>query len=139
VTLDRKRIQHPERLLASALGLTGGTLGLPFMDGSGASGSRTAVTAIDTGLLAASGVLPWDESLDPDVIAALDRPDMDTEADPPPADLLQIPPIVLDSYRRAEAVLAARNPDCGLRWSLLAALGKVISEHAKGVTSISVG
>ncbi|MGH4012319.1 MAG: hypothetical protein ACRDTH_29850 [Pseudonocardiaceae bacterium] len=117
-------------MLAPALGLTRGALGLPMLDGPG--GSRPGQTAINPELLGASGVLARDESLDLAVIAALDRPVRVTEADPPPAGPLQIPPIVLDSYRRAETVLAAQITGCGLRWSLLAGLGQVISEHAKG-------
>ncbi|MGH3801868.1 MAG: hypothetical protein ACRDTD_17390, partial [Pseudonocardiaceae bacterium] len=119
-------------ILAPTLSLTTGALGLPLLDGPGVSGSRPVGIGIDPESLGASGVLPRDESLDPDTIAALNRPVRVTEADHPPAGPLQIPPIVLDSYRRAEAVLAVQIADCGLRWSLLAGLGQVISEHARG-------
>ncbi|MGW7521012.1 lytic transglycosylase domain-containing protein [Streptomyces sp. NPDC054796] len=43
-----------------------------------------------------------------------------------------IPATVLDAYRRAERALAASAPGCGLRWELLAAIGKVESGQARG-------
>ncbi|MEU3195064.1 lytic transglycosylase domain-containing protein, partial [Streptomyces sp. NPDC006992] len=43
-----------------------------------------------------------------------------------------IPATVLRAYRNAERRLRAQDPGCGLRWELLAALGKVESGQARG-------
>ncbi|MBO8196984.1 lytic murein transglycosylase [Streptomyces smyrnaeus] len=43
-----------------------------------------------------------------------------------------IPATVLRAYRNAERVVRATDPGCGLRWELLAALGKVESGQARG-------
>ncbi|MFI5637027.1 lytic transglycosylase domain-containing protein [Streptomyces goshikiensis] len=43
-----------------------------------------------------------------------------------------IPATVLAAYRRAEQVVGRTDPGCGLRWQLLAAIGKVESGQARG-------
>ncbi|WUG91006.1 lytic transglycosylase domain-containing protein [Streptomyces sp. NBC_00454] len=43
-----------------------------------------------------------------------------------------IPATVLAAYRRAEQTVGASDPRCGLRWQLLAAIGKVESGQARG-------
>jgi hypothetical protein len=43
-----------------------------------------------------------------------------------------LPATVLDAYRRAEADIAATNTRCNLRWELLAAIGQVESNQARG-------
>jgi membrane-bound lytic murein transglycosylase B len=40
--------------------------------------------------------------------------------------------VAYDAYRQAEATLAAEQPGCGLRWELLAAIGKTESNHGIG-------
>ncbi|HEX4977312.1 MAG TPA: hypothetical protein VFV40_05550 [Nocardioides sp.] len=45
-----------------------------------------------------------------------------------PAD---VPPAALGAYQRAESVLAQAAPACGLRWSVLAAIGQVESDHGR--------
>jgi membrane-bound lytic murein transglycosylase B len=42
-----------------------------------------------------------------------------------------IPQVALDAYVRAEDVSADRDPECGIRWSLLAAIGRVESDHGR--------
>jgi membrane-bound lytic murein transglycosylase B len=49
-----------------------------------------------------------------------------------PVGAVAIPARVLAAYRNAVAVLNERQPDCGLRWPLLAAIGRVESGHARG-------
>lgn len=44
----------------------------------------------------------------------------------------RIPAAMARPYRSAEARLAATAPGCGLSWSLLAGIGKVESDHARG-------
>ncbi|MFE4281427.1 lytic transglycosylase domain-containing protein [Streptomyces goshikiensis] len=43
-----------------------------------------------------------------------------------------IPATVLAAYRRAEQAVGRTDPGCGLRWQLLAAIGKVESGQARG-------
>jgi membrane-bound lytic murein transglycosylase B len=40
--------------------------------------------------------------------------------------------VAYNAYRQAEATLAAEQPACGLRWELLAAIGKTESNHGIG-------
>lgn len=54
---------------------------------------------------------------------------------PPPAELatgLGIPPVVADAYQRAAATPDAQA--CGLRWQILAGIGRVESNHTAGHT-----
>jgi hypothetical protein len=54
---------------------------------------------------------------------------------PPPAELavgLGIPPTVMDAYQRA--AMTEQGTDCGLRWQVLAGIGRVESNHAHGRT-----
>ncbi len=44
--------------------------------------------------------------------------------------LLGIPEIVLAAYRNAELALESSMPGCGLRWHLLAGIGRIESAHA---------
>lgn len=43
-----------------------------------------------------------------------------------------IPTLVLDAYQRAAAESAKVSPKCHLKWELLAAIGKMESDHADG-------
>jgi cell wall-associated NlpC family hydrolase len=49
-----------------------------------------------------------------------------------PPDATDIPDVVLTAYLRAEAELAEAAPSCGVRWWMLAAIGKIESGHARG-------
>lgn len=54
---------------------------------------------------------------------------------PAPAELaasLGIPPVAMDAYQRAAA--APPSAECGLRWQVLAGIGRVESNHASGHT-----
>jgi hypothetical protein len=42
-----------------------------------------------------------------------------------------IPSVAVDAYVRAAARLAAEDPTCGIRWTLLAAIGRVESNHGR--------
>lgn len=80
-------------------------------------------------LLGASGVLPSLQALSPELIASLTAPAAPAAE---PSAPLTIPAVVADAYRRSERILAQRDPECGLQWSLLAGLGRVISDHGRG-------
>ncbi|MGH3933137.1 MAG: hypothetical protein ACRDTF_24550, partial [Pseudonocardiaceae bacterium] len=45
---------------------------------------------------------------------------------------LQIPPVALAAYQRAQDSLAGQAPGCRVSWTLLAGLGRVISDHGGG-------
>jgi Transglycosylase SLT domain len=42
-----------------------------------------------------------------------------------------IPSVAVDAYVRAAGRLAAEDPSCGIRWTLLAAIGRVESNHGR--------
>ncbi|HEX6347693.1 lytic transglycosylase domain-containing protein [Umezawaea sp.] len=43
-----------------------------------------------------------------------------------------IPGVMLEAYQRAEERLAATKPGCNMSWSLLASIGRIESNHARG-------
>jgi hypothetical protein len=49
----------------------------------------------------------------------------------PVASKLGIPPVAMESYGYAELVLARTSPSCGLKWTTLAGIGKVESNHGR--------
>jgi hypothetical protein len=72
---------------------------------------------------------------DVDVIQVEAGPD-DTGngSDAPVVDALTasgIPSVALQAYRSAQSTMAVKKPGCGLRWSLLAAIGRVESNHGR--------
>lgn len=56
-----------------------------------------------------------------------------------PDGALGIPQIVLDAYMRAAQTMATNDPQCGLHWSILAGIGRVESNHARGGDVDSAG
>ena len=83
------------------------------------------------GSFGATGYLPESVRIGPDLLA----PPLAT---PPQVDRSMpdgphgIPGIVLDAYRRAESTMAAGDPGCGLNWFVLAGVGRIESNHARG-------
>ena len=77
-------------------------------------------------LLGASGVLPQDDAVSP-LVATSSAGAAVVTAGP-----RSIPPVVRDAYVRAERALAEQQPQCGISWQLLAGLGRVVSDHARG-------
>lgn len=49
----------------------------------------------------------------------------------PASGRLQIPPVALAAYQRAAVVIGAADKDCGLAWPLVAAIGRVESDHGR--------
>lgn len=120
-------------VIGPAAVLAGGGLGL-WSAGAGSAdgrllGEERRPTLVELELLGASGVLPTVQELRPAVVATMVAPG-DPAAVPPNS--ISIPPVVLDAYHRAERILAQRAPDCGVSWSLLAGVGRVVSDHARG-------
>jgi membrane-bound lytic murein transglycosylase B len=75
------------------------------------------------------GALELELSPDPSATHADERDRTDRMR---PVGAVAIPARVLAAYRNAVAVLNEQRPDCGLRWPLLAAIGRVESGHARG-------
>jgi hypothetical protein len=84
----------------------------------------------------AGGKLPESDTLSPGLLAALASPDTGAGAGgrlaTVPPGPLGIPGVMLDAYMRAERTLAVSYPNCGLHWSVLAAIGRIESSHAYG-------
>ncbi|MFC0433653.1 lytic transglycosylase domain-containing protein [Kutzneria buriramensis] len=80
--------------------------------------------------LGATGQLPQDP--DPQIGDPANTPDADAAAFGLPNGPLGIPSAALEAYKRAEQLEAARNPNCHLDWPLLAGIGRIESNHARG-------
>lgn len=129
--------------LAGVGGRTFQSIAAAFADGSmlpGAGDLLAAVRSLRTEPedYGAGGNLPESDTLSPELIEALSGPstgDIGTAVGPlatvPPGSL-GIPGVVLVAYERAAATLAATTPNCGLHWSVLAAIGRIESGHAAG-------
>ncbi|MCW2812728.1 MAG: hypothetical protein JWN84_183, partial [Nocardioides sp.] len=72
-----------------------------------------------------------------DYPASLSRPDEVTAGDTRFATVVatpssgDIPAAALAAYQRAETVINAADPTCGLSWQLVAAIGRVESDHGR--------
>lgn len=84
----------------------------------------------------ASGRLPVADALSAELLDALSGPDsLDTDAGPlatVPTGPLGIPGVALDAYLKAAQNMARTNPNCGVHWSVLASIGRIESNHARG-------
>ncbi|MHC1559723.1 lysozyme family protein [Actinomycetospora sp. C-140] len=83
--------------------------------------AQVAPAPVDTGALGATGVAPG--AWVPPAVAVSAGGDVDATG---------IPARVLQAYRGAEGALASSAPGCHLPWSLVAAIGRVESDHAGG-------
>ncbi|MFC7343470.1 lytic transglycosylase domain-containing protein [Saccharopolyspora griseoalba] len=82
-----------------------------------------------------NGRLPEDRALSPGFYDDLDRGRVGRgtgRLGSIPEGTLGIPGVVLAAYQRAERSLAASDPACGLHWSVLAGIGRIESNHARG-------
>ncbi|UNZ19974.1 lytic transglycosylase domain-containing protein [Streptomyces sp. 891-h] len=81
---------------------------------------------------AASDPAPGDDSYETE-LPPLESPRPPGTSEPGgTGDKSGIPASVLAAYKKAAESLASRTPGCGLRWELLAGIGKVESGHARG-------
>jgi hypothetical protein len=80
--------------------------------------------------LGATGQLPQDP--EPQIGDPATNPDADAAAFGLPNGPLGIPSAALEAYKRAEQLEAVRNPNCHLDWPLLAGIGRIESNHARG-------
>jgi hypothetical protein len=77
---------------------------------------------------------PDEPEPDPELVSANESPTTTSESSAPVVGALTasgIPEIALRAYRAAQATLAVTDPGCGLRWSLVAAIGRVESNHGR--------
>ncbi|TQS39755.1 murein transglycosylase [Cryptosporangium phraense] len=91
--------------------------------------------------LEAGAVAPTSQPLEPSPSGQALVPDRPEETSPRPADALahwanalrqiDIPPVALQAYGYAEAVLTKAKPNCKLSWTLLAGIGAVESNHGR--------
>ncbi|HEY0641514.1 MAG TPA: lytic murein transglycosylase [Pseudonocardiaceae bacterium] len=86
----------------------------------------------------ASGNLPESDTLSAELLAALGGPGglgLDTgagaQATVPPGPL-GIPGVLLQAYLNAQQRTDTAKPGCGVTWSVLAAIGRIESNHARG-------
>ncbi|MGH4023610.1 MAG: lytic transglycosylase domain-containing protein [Pseudonocardiaceae bacterium] len=112
-----------------------GSLGLlPTQSTAGTVDPAMSSAQAATAAYGASGILPQNSELSASVLAKIVQ-ERESGADPAvaiPAGGLTIPPPALMAYRRAESALALQQPDCKVSWTLLAGLGRVISDHGSG-------
>jgi membrane-bound lytic murein transglycosylase B len=59
------------------------------------------------------------------------QPALDNPEDPASASANGIPAAAMAAYKRAEAVMAQADPGCHLSWALVAAIGRVESDHGR--------
>jgi hypothetical protein len=78
-----------------------------------------------------TGYLPESVRISPDLLAppVAQAPQVDRSMPDGPHG---IPGNVLDAYRRAESTMVVSDPGCGLNWWVLAGVGRVESNHARG-------
>jgi hypothetical protein len=87
----------------------------------------------DPGSVSASGDVPEDDEIGADLLDGVDDGDKVFQLGRDvPAGVHPIPGTMLEAYMRAAETLATTQPNCNLHWSLLAAIGKVESNHARG-------
>lgn len=84
--------------------------------------------------LGAGGRLPETDELGAELLRDLEDglDDLDDGVNDVPDGPLGIPGVMLDAYMRAEDRLAELKPGCNLDWPLLAAIGRIESNHARG-------
>ncbi len=89
----------------------------------------------DPGDVGADGSLPKNDQLGAEVLALAGTPELLGGVGPGmnvPNGPLGIPGTMLQAYMRAAQTLAASTPNCHLEWPLLASIGRIESNHARG-------
>ncbi|GAA4943520.1 membrane-bound lytic murein transglycosylase B [Actinomycetospora succinea] len=101
------------------------SFGLPGTEAVPHPSAQIAPAPIDVGALGATGVAPGAWTPPP-------TPPAPIPAAAGPVDATGIPGRVLQAYRGAESALGTSAPSCRLPWTLVAAIGRVESDHAGG-------
>jgi membrane-bound lytic murein transglycosylase B len=71
------------------------------------------------------------ETTFPTISSNGNQPALDDPKDPSSASANGIPTAAMAAYRRAEVVMAKADPGCHLSWALVAAIGRVESDHGR--------
>jgi hypothetical protein len=112
-----------------------GGLGLlPTPSSSATVGQTVRDDQVAMAAYGASGIVPQSGDLSAAVLASITSAPV-MGADPSvgiPEGALSIPPAALAAYHRAQDAIALQQPGCQLNWTLLAGLGRVISDHGSG-------
>jgi hypothetical protein len=144
----RARVRRvvPAALVVAAIavpgsGMAGELTGLMWAEQAGSQGGLALGWGEEGGYLPIQDEAPLDDYLDPTQLEAVPvGPEPVAE---PIRDVLSssqvietlgaggIPEVALEAYNGAADRLAADTPDCGIRWSLLAAIGRVESNHGR--------
>lgn len=103
---------------------------------------ENTAASLDVPATAAVGVLPAEPASPIDFRTPAEPSDPALQRPPAPAGAAEasifgegpaaIPELVYYAYRAAEMQMAVDNPECGVPWNLLAAIGRVASQHADG-------
>lgn len=135
------RRSQAHRAKAGALAVASLAL-VPFLSSGGVPG--TVASTMDNPVVGVDGGKPQQPALSPDLLAVAGSPaqliqQLPSFADVPITPLgapvigaLGIPASALAAYRRAEQEMAGLAPQCHLSWSLLASIGRIESNHARG-------
>jgi hypothetical protein len=87
----------------------------------------------DPGSVSASGDMAEDDEIGADLLDGVDDDDkVFNLGQDVPAGLHRINGTMLEAYMRAAETLASTQPNCNVHWSLLAGIGKIESNHARG-------
>ncbi|HEX6352158.1 lytic transglycosylase domain-containing protein [Actinophytocola sp.] len=88
----------------------------------------------DPSKVGASGRMNEDDKIGDYLLDNADDPDdlLKLGGDGPTDDQLGIPASMYDAYQSAADTLATTQPNCNLDWSLLASIGRIESNHARG-------
>jgi transglycosylase-like protein with SLT domain len=89
----------------------------------------------DPGSVSASGRLAEDDEIGTDLLDGVDGDDVGKVLNlgrDVPAGVHRINGTMLQAYMRAAEKIASTQPNCRLHWSLLASIGRIESNHARG-------
>ena len=125
-----------------------GVAGLSALPGTGAEDRDSAYAFGDLltklrgypGDVGAGGHLAENDSISPTLLDALRDPGQlsdDPFAELPGGGTLGIPGTVLDAYMRADRTLQATMPGCGLHWSVLAGIGRILGPVLNGAPGMA--
>ncbi len=118
-------------LFLSVAVMAAGSFGLLTPEDVSSDESARRVDHVSLEALGASGILPESSELSiRSVIPIGNARELQAEV---PGGPLAIPAIALAAYQRAQAILALDSPNCDVSWTLLAGLGRVISDDGGGL------
>ncbi|WP_291414298.1 hypothetical protein [Actinophytocola sp.] len=140
---DERRAKRRRRKAAAATGtmllVAAAVAGEPIQAASaaqaagGVGGGLYGLTDPDS--VSANGEVGDEDKIGDEVLASADNIDRLRQLSDPgdlPTGPTMIPGPMYDAYLNAASILAAEQPNCHLHWSLLASIGRIESNHARG-------